>query len=304
MIVAVAVVFTPAAEEREDNRTRIGVFRPATGAWYRRDQTESGGMTAMIWGYSTDVLVPGDYDGDGVEDNAIWRPEDGMWYIHRSSDDHLMQVHWGMTTHYPTGSLPDVPVPGDYDGDGITDIAIWRPDNGMWYVLLSSQSFSYDKAETMWWGQIGDVPVQADFDGDGRTDAAVFRPGQNRWYIMGSRDGSLTSYIFGSAGDDILVPGDYTGDGKADAAVYRNGLWAVRDSATGEIEPFQFGIPNAIPIPADYDGDGVMDLAFYARGVWYINDSSDGGFRTLNFGGKNDIPLTAVNGKTSLVGVP
>ncbi|MBA2380317.1 MAG: VCBS repeat-containing protein [Blastocatellia bacterium] len=303
MIVAVASVFTPAAET-DDAKPRIGMFRPSTGVWYRRDQSDAGGMTVMTWGYSTDILTPGDYDGDGVEDNAIWRPETGMWYIHRSSDDHLMQIHWGITTQYPTGSLPDVPVPGDYDGDNITDIAVWRPDNGMWYVLLSSHHFAYDKAEIMWWGQLGDIPVPADYDGDGKTDAAVFRSGQNRWYIMSSKDGSLSSYLFGSAGDDILVPGDYTGDGRADAAVYRSGTWFVRDSTTGEVEPFQFGKPNATPIPADYDGDGIIDMAFYNRGIWYINDSSDGGFRTLLFGGKEDVPLASLKGKPSLVGVP
>ena len=57
---------------------------------------------------------------------------DGIWYILRSSDGVVTATPWG------TGTLNDAPVPGDYDGDGKTDIAVWRPGDGMWYILRSS----------------------------------------------------------------------------------------------------------------------------------------------------------------------
>jgi spore coat protein A len=70
--------------------------------------------------------VPGDYDGDGRVDVAVYR--DGTWVVLRSSDGAGSIVGWGLST--------DVTVPGDYDGDGRTDIAVYR--SGIWFIWRSS----------------------------------------------------------------------------------------------------------------------------------------------------------------------
>jgi hypothetical protein len=78
-------------------------------------------------------------------------------------------------------------VPGDYDGDGDTDAAIFRPSTGQWY-MRNIGNFYY--------GVNGDIPAPGDYDGDGDTDAAIFRPSSGRWFILNQGD-----FYYGVSGD-------------------------------------------------------------------------------------------------------
>ena len=81
----------------------------------------------------------------------------------------------------------------DYDGDGKTDIAIYR--SGAWFIVKSSGGIQY----VVWGGAAQDVPVPADYDGDGKTDVAVFRNG----YMVHLTSSDSTSEVvgWGTAGD-------------------------------------------------------------------------------------------------------
>jgi hypothetical protein len=106
-----------------------------------------------------------DWDGDGRADIGIYRDSTGGWYVQRSSDQTLVQGHWGAP------ALGDLPVPAHYDGDGKADIAIYRASTGEWYIQQSSDR----GLVRIPWGSpfLNDLPVPADYEGDGKADIAI-----------------------------------------------------------------------------------------------------------------------------------
>lgn len=170
----------------------------------------------------------------------------------------------------------------DFDGDGRSDVSVFRPSQQVWYLDRSTEGLYATQ-----FGLFADKLTPADHDGDGKTDIAVFRDGI--WYWINSSDGSFSGYQFGLAGD-IPVPADYTGDGRDELAIYRDGAWWMLDLATGQARVELFGIAGDRTVAADYDGDGSIDQAVYRNGDWHLNRSG-GGYTVINFGLAGDTPV-------------
>jgi hypothetical protein len=112
---------------------------------------------------------------------------------------------WGGVTFNIDGNIADGPVAGlaiprnrtaDFDGDQRTDISVFRPDNGVWYIQKSNGS-GYIIVQ---FGIATDIPTPGDYDGDAKFDPAVFRPSDTNWYIQRSTAGTLIQQ-FGANGD-------------------------------------------------------------------------------------------------------
>jgi subtilisin-like proprotein convertase family protein len=156
----------------------------------------------------------------------------------------------------------------DFDGDGKSDLSVFRPGTGIWYMNRSQAGFA-----AVNWGIAGDTPVPGDYDGDDKTDPAIYRPsntaGVPDFYVLKSSTGTVTGAEFGLVGD-VPVVGDYNGDDIDDYSVYRasTGIWYTMTN-TGAVTLTNVGTTGT-PVSGDFNGDDISDIAMFNAGTWTI----------------------------------
>lgn len=276
-----------------DGRADYAVYRPGNSGWYILYSSNSP-IFSYGFGQPGDLPAPADYNGDGRTEVAIFRPtgqgdpNKAYFYILQTSINPFRAEQFGRQG--------DVPVPGDWDGDGRADLAVYRDGSqtgGQSYFFYRPSSQPGVDFRTITWGVTGDKPVVGDYDGDGKLDAAVFRPSVAYWYVLRSSDNQFEQRQFGVS-TDIPTPADFDGDGRTNFAVYRpsTGTWYTSIDPAINYGEMRWGISTDIPVAADYDGDGRADIAVFRpeNGSWYVLRST-AGFTAANWGANGDKPV-------------
>ncbi len=224
--------------------------------------------------------------------NGTW----SLYVVDDAGGDTGTITSWGVTVESNdfACSLAASSKRSDFDGDGRTDLSVFRPSEGNWYMNRSTAGFGVTNFGTM-----SDVITPSDFDGDNKTDQAVFRAsavtGTPDFFVFRSSTNTVTGVEWGTTGD-VPVVSDFDNDNRDDYAVWRptTGDYFVLQSTAGA-RHYKFGTVGDKPVAGDYTGDGKADFAVFrpSNGTWYIADSTTNAITTTPWGLAADIPVFA-----------
>jgi hypothetical protein len=179
------------------------------------------------------------------------------------------------------GNGTDIPVMGDWNGDGIDTPGVIRGDH--WYL---SNTFNATVDYSFAYGIAGDKIVVGDWDGNGTDTPGVVRG--HTWYLSNSFGGN-GDYIFGYGNDtDLAIVGDWDGNGTDTPAVIRGDEWWLSNDFAGNVSNFfKYGIAGDKFVAGDWDGDGVDSPGAVRGHTWYLSNVF-GGSGDYIFGYGND----------------
>ena len=266
------------------------------------------------FGSAGDIPVLGDWSGIGTAQVGVFRPSAGTFYLDYNGDG----SYNGCVTDrcIAFGESGDIPLVGDWNGNGATKVGVYRPSSGTFYLDHNGNGL-YDGCAVdtcVTGGDASDIPLVGDWNASGTTKVGVFRPSAAAFALdydgNGIFDGCVADkcFAFGVSTDTPFV-GDWNGDGTTKVGVYRvsdfafyldyngNGLWdgCATDKCLG------FGGAGDTPLVGDWSGNGTTKVGAFrpSAGSFYLDYDGNGGWdgcttdKCFAFGSTGDTPLIA-----------
>lgn len=238
-----------------DGKAEVAIYY--RGHWYIDINGNRQWDPEDLWisfGDEKDLPVVGDWDGDGKVDIGIFGPmwamdppaieaepglpdaenmqftkaknlppqpqesTNGVRVLQRTSQGSLRADLIDHVFRY--GTLGDLPVTGDWNGDGITNIGVFR--KGTWILDTNGDGRFSPEDQSFVFGQEGDLPLVGNFDGKGLPQVAVYREG--RVIVDSDRNHRVdaTDSVLDLHGNGIPVVGDFNGDGVDEIVLYED----------------------------------------------------------------------------------
>ena len=244
---------------------------------------------------------PRAFGGDGAAD-SIWHQAghidstdwnrydmtEAVWTYTSLDEDGNISINSEKSSF---GMLGGTPLAGDFDGDGIDEIAVFK--DGYWLIDINNNG-RWDQEDLF--AKLGDVedrPVVGDWDGDGKDDIGIFGP-------MWERDQEAIDQEPGLPNPDndlVTRPKNVPPTDAAGA----NGARVMKLSSYGQnrsdVVDHVFGIEEGtiMPVTGDWNGNGIRSIGKFVDGHWEIDVNGDGRFdhqdETFDFGRAGDTPL-------------
>jgi uncharacterized delta-60 repeat protein len=233
------------------------------------------GQTVTVNQSARNAATPGQY-----------RPSNGFVYVRNSNDTGFAD------TEFFYGTASDLPIAGDWNGDGTDTIGIFR--DGQFFLRNSNDTGFADI--NFAFGTTGDIPIAGDWDGDGVDSIGLVRG--NLVFLKNSNTGGAPDIVlvYGN-GTDIYIAGDWDGDGIDTIGCFRptNGFVYLRNSNTTGIADIEFfyGIAGDKPVAGDWNADGVDTIGIVRGNEWFLRNSNSTGFAEVVFtyGTPTDTPI-------------
>jgi len=230
----------------------------------------------------TEIPLVGDFNGDGKDDIATFTRGSAMDVFVALSDGSKFNgtgVKWH--DNFCTGT--EIPLVGDFNGDGKDDIVTFTRGTAMDVFVALSDGSKFTGTAVKWHDNFctgTEIPLVGDFSGDGKADIATFTRGTSGEVFVATSTGTAFTgtgtkwhdkFCYGS---EIPVAGDYNGDKKCDILTFLLNATADVYGATSSGKTFSgsgvkvhdwFGLPNEIPMTGDFNGDGKADLITFLR---------------------------------------
>jgi hypothetical protein len=278
--------FTPSATP---TATHTATFTPSPTdtATLTPSATNTPTFTPSATPTATNTPVPPRVDTIGVY-------KDGQFYLRNSNTTGTAEIAASFG-----GDTSDLPVVGDWNGDGVDTIGVYRSATGFFYLSDSNMTPAINY--TLLFGNPGDAPFAgrwtADMTGSG---VGVYRNTNGILYQRKSLTSGFDDFfaVFGNPGDQAFA-GDWEANGFDSIGIYRasNQTWFLSNNSTPDGITFSdlsvvWDISTTAPVVGDWNGDNATDIGYLtSSGVVVLRSIAGEPYNLFIFGPTGSKPV-------------